>query len=128
MKAAILLWAVRIGLWLLPFQTLRDFLGRKTKRSLSPGLLENGQVEKIAGSVRLASRYAPAATCLAQALVTVTLLEEAGFPATLRIGVAKSTEGKLEAHAWVESNGQVVVGGTDADLERFTILHAVEGI
>lgn len=126
-RAVVLLWAVRIGLWFLPFQRLRDLLSKKTNKSPAPGPAEAERVEKIAGSVRVMSRYVPAATCLAQALVTVALLEEAGLPASLRIGVARSTAAKLEAHAWVEVNGKVVIGGTHADLSRFTVLHAVEG-
>jgi Transglutaminase-like superfamily len=77
--------------------------------------------------VKLASRFVPAATCLAQALVTVTLLEREGLPASLRIGVARSVRGKFEAHAWVESGGRVVIGGTRADLSRFTVMHTLEG-
>jgi hypothetical protein len=45
----------------------------------------------------------------------------------LRIGVARSEAGKIEAHAWVESMGKVIIGGTHVDLKRFTVLHAVEG-
>jgi hypothetical protein len=129
LKAVLLLWAVRLGLWILPFQRLRDLLSkRKPGRLAVKRHSEMARVEKITRGVRLMSRYVPAATCLAQALVTVTLLEEAGCPACLRIGVARSNEGKLEAHAWVESLGKVVIGGTHVDLTRFTVLHAVEGI
>jgi Transglutaminase-like superfamily len=127
-KAVALLWAVRIGLWFLPFQRLRDLLSRKNKRSSSTVAANTECVETIAGSVRAMSRYAPAATCLVQALVTATLLEESGLPACLRIGVARSTGVRIEAHAWVESNGKVVIGGSHADLARFTVLHTVEGI
>jgi hypothetical protein len=55
------------------------------------------------------------------------MLKDAGLPADLRIGVARSKSGELEAHAWVESMGRVIIGGTHVDLDRFTVLHAVEG-
>jgi ABC-type molybdenum transport system ATPase subunit/photorepair protein PhrA len=48
------------------------------------------------------------------------LLIRAGYSAQVRIGVAKDPAGKLEAHAWVESDGRVVIG--DHDLHRFTTL------
>lgn len=127
-KAAALLCAVRIGLWILPFHTLRDLLRKRRHSPTTTNLTDSAMVQKITRGVQVTSRYVPAATCLAKALVTVALLEEAGLPACLRIGVARSEEGKLEAHAWVESNGLVIIGGSHVDLARFTVLHAVEGI
>jgi Transglutaminase-like superfamily len=76
--------------------------------------------------VALASRYVPTATCLAQALAGQTLLAQQGEPAVLRIGVAKNEAGKLEAHAWVESQGRIVIGAS-LDLCRYTQLPSVEG-
>jgi len=38
------------------------------------------------------------------------MLAQAGHPADLRIGVAKTPFGRLSAHAWVESDGHIVVG------------------
>jgi hypothetical protein len=84
------------------------------------------KVREIVRSVKLMSRYVPAATCLVQALVVISLLEQAGLPGLLRIGVVRTGK-KLEAHAWVESLGRVVIGGTDVDLSRFTVLQTVEG-
>jgi len=125
-KAVTLLWVVRIGLWILPFQRLRTLLSMKapTIGGTKPVPL---RAERIARCVKVMSRFVPAATCLAQSLVTVKLLEDAGLPASLRIGVARDKSGELEAHAWVESKGRVIIGGTHADLQRFTVLHAVEG-
>ncbi len=127
MKAVFLLWAVRIGLWVLPFQTLRDLVNRRKKYRMVASNGDSASVQRIAQSVTLMSQYVPATTCLVQALVMVALLEKAGLPACLRIGVDKSTAGKLEAHAWVESMDQVVMGGADVDLSRYTVLQSVEG-
>jgi hypothetical protein len=126
-RAAVLLWIVRLGLWILPFQRLRDLLSKKNRKPIGEATTELASIRKITRSVKRMSRYVPAATCLAQALVTITMLEEAGLPASLRIGVARSEAGKIEAHAWVESMGKVIIGGTHVDLKRFTVLHAVEG-
>lgn len=126
-KAGVLLWAVRIGLWILPFQKLQNLLCSRQPNVNDAGPSAQARAERIARCVRLMSRYVPAATCLTQSLVTVKLLENAGLPASLRIGVARSKSGELEAHAWVESKGRVIIGGTHADLKRFTVLHAVEG-
>jgi Transglutaminase-like superfamily len=125
-RVAILLWAVRIGLWIIPFQRLHDLLTQTRLGSFIPHQQELAYTEKITTSVKRMRRFVLAATCLTQALVTEKLLHEAGLPAAMRIGVARSDAGKIEAHAWVESNGEVVIGGSHADLSRFTILHAVE--
>jgi hypothetical protein len=39
--------------------------------------------------------------------------------------VAKGRQGRLEAHAWVESDGRIIVGGVGAEL--FTPILALEG-
>jgi hypothetical protein len=38
----------------------------------------------------------------------------------LHIGVVKDDEGRLQAHAWVASRGEIVIGGHE--LERYTTL------
>ena len=123
-KSLCLLWAVRIGLWILPFQRLRTLIEVEVALRGPSGCDEAG-VQKITVAVTRMSRYVPAATCLAQAMVAQRLLHEAGQPAELRIGVARSQTGKFEAHAWVEAGGRVVIGASHTDLTRFTVLRAV---
>ncbi len=50
-----------------------------------------------------------------------------GLPAELCIGVAKEGGNRLAAHAWVMSDGRVVIGGSPEDLSRYTRLTALEG-
>ena len=66
-------------------------------------------------------RFLPERPCLTQALVLQYLLLRRGDDeAELHIGVAKNEDG-LQAHAWVERNGQVLIGGADSpqEYERF---------
>lgn len=122
-NASILLGAIRLGLWLLPFQTLRRLLARfytMTTQSQTIGSTD------IIWSVEVVSRYMPGVKCLAQALATQVLLRQHGHLADLRIGVAKSEQGQLQAHAWVESQGKIVSGGL-RDLWRYTPLPPLEG-
>jgi hypothetical protein len=63
----------------------------------------------------------PRVTCLSQALATHILLVRSGYPAQVRIGVAKTDRGRLEAHAWVEGDGQILVGDV-AGLSRYVRL------
>ena len=74
---------------------------------------------RIGWAVRTTANYVPAATCLPQALAARALLRWYGEPAVLRVGVAKTDEGKLEAHAWVECQEQIIIGGFPA-LGRYT--------
>ncbi|NHN63625.1 lasso peptide biosynthesis B2 protein [Haloarcula sp. JP-Z28] len=58
--------------------------------------------------------------CLERALTGSTLLEASDFPHCLRFGVDTQSD-TFEAHAWVESNGDVLIGDVD-DFGRFRAL------
>jgi hypothetical protein len=121
-KAVLLVGAVRLGLWLLPFQVVLRMLEIQKKktaefRKANPA----APLDRYIWAVKAASQYLPAATCLTQALATQTLLTKNGHPADLRIGVLKTKEGQLEAHAWVESDGKIVIGNLP-DLARYNAL------
>jgi Transglutaminase-like superfamily len=124
-QAALVVAAVRLGLWMLPFRRLRAGMARL---ATAPPLLRPGEgasTDEIARAVARASRYVPRASCLTQALATQALLRWRGIPAHLHIGVAKAAEGRLEAHAWVESQGRIVIGGSA--LGRYTPLLVLTG-
>jgi hypothetical protein len=72
-----------------------------------------GSLEQMVWAVRVVSRYLPGATCLTQALAAQALLTQSGFPSQVEIGVAKDEDDlrRLQAHAWVVCQGQVVLGG-----------------
>jgi hypothetical protein len=126
MKAALLVWAFRMALWLLPFRIVRQFMTRFAREAVASGE-GSVPVDRVVWAVTVASRYAPAATCLTQALATKLLLARCGHQATVRIGVARHGGGELQAHAWVESNGRVVIGGLESSLKDYTPLAAADG-
>lgn len=117
-RATWLLWVCRLGLWLLPFKALRRHLAKLERPK--PSGLKGGviDIDKIIWAVALASRYVPAATCLTQALAGQVLLNQHCAPALLRIGVMKNQRGAFRAHAWIESQGRVVIGNAP-DLALF---------
>lgn len=123
-KVMLLVWTIRIGLWLLPFRLVRQVLARLEQHRTAVQTGEHTRVNRVVWAVTLASRYVPAATCLTQALVTKILLGRSGHRAVVRIGVARSDAGKLQFHAWVESNNKVVIGDTPSLLTEFTLLFA----
>ncbi len=59
-------------------------------------------------SVSAHSRFAE--NCLSKALVAQALFLESGHASELYIGVSKNPSASLEAHAWMESGGRVVLG------------------
>ena len=64
---------------------------------------------QILRAVTAAGRAVPASNCLSEALTAWVLLSRGGHEPVLRIGV--SAEERFAAHAWVECNGVVVIGG-----------------
>lgn len=119
-KAILLVWMVRVGLWLLPFQAVRRLLSRLAQRSASSLAGNDVPVSRVVWAVTIASQYVPAATCLTQALATKMLLDRYGYRATVRLGVARSEDGQFQAHAWVENNGAIVIGGSELLLKHYT--------
>jgi hypothetical protein len=125
-QAAFLLGVVRLGLWLLPFGSLRRLLARMTQVPPEPRETDRASMDRITWAVTVTSRYIPMTTCLTQAMVTQVLLGQCGHPASLRVGVARSEAGQLQAHAWVESQGRIVLGNLK-DLSRYAPLPPLEG-
>ena len=59
--------------------------------------------------------------CLSRSMVLWHLLRRRSTAAEIRLGVSKSAEGKLAAHAWVELNGMPLNDNTGV-LMRFAVL------
>lgn len=119
-STALLLAAVRLGLRLLPFRILQRVLNRLASAPAGSLGANRSSVDRLVWAVTVASHYVPKATCLTQALAAQVLLGRRGHLSQLRVGVAKGEEGQLEAHAWLESQGKVIVGG--GELTRYTLL------
>jgi hypothetical protein len=125
-RAAVLVTVVRAALAVLPFRTvLRAADGWARRPGRVPG--SEGDRERMLRAVESAARrLLPVGPCLSQAIVADVLLRRSGFDSQLRIGVARGDRGALKAHAWVESDGEVVIGGEEspADYKAFPNLRA----
>jgi hypothetical protein len=115
-KAWFLLSTIRLMLWLLPFQSTMRFLTRFSQKTPAPRLPDCNAASQVGLAVARASRFVPQATCLPQALAAQVLLKRLGFPAELRIGVAKNGARELQGHAWVENQGRIMVGEEGAEI------------
>lgn len=105
-EAALLLLFVRIGLRATSYARLRAWLERMAvvmSRTRSP-------VADVTWAVGAAGRRITGTTCLAEALAVYTMLRRRGHEPLLRIGVRQSDHSLLEAHAWVECDGHIVMG------------------
>jgi hypothetical protein len=109
LRTTLWLCATRVGLWLLPVRVVRRWLARLARSPRRPPDASPSR-ERIVWAVSVARRVVPRATCLPQALVGESLLARGGYPADLRIGVKKTGAGRLVGHAWVESEGRIVIG------------------
>jgi hypothetical protein len=105
----------RIGLALLPLQTLQRLSSQVTRRRLA-----GASLDELRWAVLAAARRVPGTRCLARALALQALMARAGLGAQLCIGVAKESGGPLEAHAWVLHNGQPVFD--EPELARYSLL------
>jgi Transglutaminase-like superfamily len=124
-QAALLLAAVRVSMFVLPFHSLRSLVDWAAQPPLRLRRTEQMSVGQIAWAINVASDYVPrAATCLPRALAGQVLLGRYGFPAQVHIGIARAANGLVEGHAWVESEGSVVIGGSR--LDHFTPIAAFE--
>jgi len=115
-----LLAGIRLSLWVLPFQTLRRMTHTAGHLFASTRPARNQPMDRIVWAITVASRYVPRASCLTQALAAQVLLQRHGVATDLRIGLARSEQGQLQGHAWLEHNNQVIIG--NSDLQRFTRL------
>ncbi|MDQ6663590.1 MAG: lasso peptide biosynthesis B2 protein [Acidobacteriota bacterium] len=109
---------IRAALTLFPFATLQTSL--KRLQAVNLPLLKSIPPEASIWAVKAASRYVPRVTCLTQALALESILAMQGIEARMHFGAAKSVDGRFRAHAWVESQGKIVLGETD-DLPFFPL-------
>lgn len=115
------LLVVRAALVLASFARVRRWFERWNAR---PPARLRGRTRRstLVWAVRTAGRYVPSSRpCLTQALVLDSYLRRRGYPSRIALGVARGA-GRLEAHAWVESEGRVVLGGED--LARYVELRS----
>ena len=119
------LLVMRIAMWTLKFARVRqiaDAMNRRVRVDAARPL-----PERIAWAVATASRIVPRGNnCLLRALATGVLLNRHGYPSELKIGVMKPVGGGFEAHAWLESEGRVLIG--DFQLDQYVPLASPDAV
>lgn len=110
LNTAIWLLGVKVGLCILPFYRLCGWLNRNDH--LNGRQADVQEIFLILQAIeRISQLLAPLRmNCLPQALVGYKLLRQNKFDVKLKIGVMKNPGGHLVAHAWLEYQGEVILG------------------
>jgi len=110
LKAFILLLLVTTSLKTIGFRRTQAWLALKTSRAFVPPVQQTrAEVRRTTHLVRSAKKWhILRSTCLSHSLVLRRLLRQQGIDSDIRIGVRRGTSGKVEAHAWIEWNGEVL--------------------
>jgi hypothetical protein len=113
----------RFALMIFPFRRVAGTLGQTLPSQVSytepPHTLSESQREIIRKLAWIFPRVARGAfftaTCLPQAIAARRMLQTRGIPSVLHFGVVKLRDANtMEAHAWLESQGIDVTGGSIA--------------
>lgn len=129
-QAFCLILGIRLALKAMRFVTLRAALvklasvGRASRRQMPA---HEDEQQRTVWAVRTAARALPAiSTCLTNALAAHVLLARRGYVSNLRIGVTRDEKGEFTAHAWLEQEGAILIGGDWSD--GFTPMPALNGL
>lgn len=127
LMSVFLLLTIRLALLAFPFRWIRAAVMHMSKASAYAQSGDEITVRRIVLAIERASRILPGTRqCLTKALAGKILLGRSGCPVSLRIGVIRGSKGSLEAHAWLISRGEVLVGGL-RNLSDFTPFPDMEG-
>jgi transglutaminase superfamily protein len=123
-EAGWLLAFVWIGLRTLSFANLRRALDR---HATARGRGSRASRSQIGWAVSAAGRRLPGRTCLMEALAADVMLRRRGYESELHLGIRKTGDRSqpLDAHAWVECDGAVVVGELEG-LAQYTLQSGID--
>ena len=105
---------VRLALYVLPSRASLRFVRRLARADTADASVRRVPVAHIAWAIDAASRFVPNATCLTQAVAGQLLLRHYGYASKLCLGVARPSKGEFYAHAWIEREGRILIGGAHA--------------
>ena len=82
------------------------------------------RAQDICKAVVIAARYVPGSTCLVQSITGRAMLRRAGCVTELKIGVLKNSS-DFHAHAWLENEDSVLLGGEIAQYTQLATLSPI---
>lgn len=126
-RALAVVGAIRLGLWVLPFDRLHRAVDRRSRAALHRTEREHRTVgpDRVVWVVQAAAARIPRATCLTRSLSAQLLLAQEGHPSTVHLGVAGGGDEPFRAHAWLTCEGAdlgAAEGQAYAPITDFAIL------
>ena len=112
------LWYFRVRLHHRPFNSLIQQANNKSNQYLINSKPANLTVNRVAWFTNRASHFVPGATCLVQALAGKVVFGLHGYEPMLVIGVKKGDLGDIHSHAWLEYDGQIIIGNLE-DIDEY---------
>jgi hypothetical protein len=103
-EAALTLARVQVRLRL---QSPAKVIAWATHLAERPSTASPADVKRVAWSTDAAARHLVPSACLARSIALARMLARRRLPVDIRIGV-RTDGGRLEAHAWVERDGQLL--------------------
>jgi hypothetical protein len=127
-ESTLILMVVRIGLRLMSFKSLHQFIQKIERRARESERADDTYQDDISWAIKRAGENLIGKnTCLPVALAGQLQLNLHGYPARTHLGVQKTLSGGIKAHAWVECCGKVVIGGPEQEIDQYTLLSEIEG-
>jgi len=112
-KAALRLLLIRFGLAVLGYRRFHQFLAQHARSHAASTRQCFEQVEQIVWALSTAATVVlNKKSCLPLALTAQFWLGRCGVPTNLRIGAMRDESGRIQAHAWIEQQGQIILGGS----------------
>ena len=117
---------IKLGLYVFRFQTLCEMLTKAAKKSFIKGDPDQGRLDSVVWAIGKSSRLLPGeVNCLPKALAAQVMLSQRGYDVEVVIGARRNDRRQLNAHAWIEYQGKVIIGDVD-DLAQFAPLRRAE--
>ena len=116
-RAAPWVLTTRVALGVVPWKKLSSALDGNRVGEGTPDL-ERAR-DTVWAVHAISRRLLPDRPCLTQALVARRLLRDCGVDATLRMGAVRWPDGDIGAHAWLEQDGNVILGWTGVEYAPF---------
>jgi hypothetical protein len=125
-EALLIVLSVALVLRFVPFRVFKASLSKRLSEEIKNAPADWAQINKIVRSVSFISRFVPFTSCLTSALAAMLLMRRKGQYSVLRIGVTRDAEQKFKAHAWLETNGCIIIGRLTSHRE-YTVLDTYFG-
>lgn len=100
----------RLRLHHMPLKLLINQVVKKSEGYFFLNKSSKVSANEIAWAIKRASSFVPGSTCLVQALAGKVVFSSQGYQSTIKIGVKKNVSSGISSHAWLEHEGNTVIG------------------